>query len=82
MGSYHIVALPSLRNFSSTAVKAQSQVHLFRVIKRELTQHLKALMTLFGSYSPLDIPCSKGSWEVECSAGRLSVLMQQGEKGL
>lgn len=34
LGSYHIVDLPSLRDFSSIAVKAQSQVHLFQLIKR------------------------------------------------
>lgn len=39
-------------------------------------------MTLLGSHSPLATPHRKGSWEVECAAGRLSVLMQQGEKWL
>lgn len=34
LGFCHSVALPSLRDFSSIAVKAQSQIPLFQLIKR------------------------------------------------
>ena len=45
-------------------VKAQSQVHRVQLAKEELTQCLKALMTLLGSHSPLATPGSKCSHEM------------------
>lgn len=74
-----LVALPSVRDFSSRAWSKLSLRHIwFSLHKRECTPRLKALMTLLGSHSPL---ATLGSWGAESLAGRLSTLREQGEKG-